>query len=127
MTHHTNTIITQIDNLLTNKFHDTITINKNFIYKKDYFYQIMTREDIQLMNKIPLDNIRKTLRKTVKPRYICPECDNTDIMKDKGEVICANCGLVLAGPYPYVGGVRIDFPCGYNALVSDKQENMDNI
>ena len=44
----------------------------------------------------------------------CPECGGEVeySSEDEDESYCTKCGLITSGSYPYVAGIRIDFPYG---------------
>ena len=44
----------------------------------------------------------------------CPECGGEVeySSEDEDEAYCTECGLVTSGSYPYVAGIRINFPHG---------------
>lgn len=49
-----------------------------------------------------------------QPLDTCPEC-GSEIKyssEDEDETYCTRCGLVTSGSYPYVAGIKIDFPHG---------------
>lgn len=77
----------------------------------------MCNKVISLMNKInPEDIVNSTVDVET---YKCPECKKYEKLRINGELICKNCGLVLAGPSYYVGIQRIDYPFGLNLFIDE--------
>lgn len=54
-------------------------------------------------------------RKRKKKEY-CPECFDKNLITDTthDEKYCETCGLVIQAPYPYVGGVHVEYPEPYD-------------
>ncbi len=65
---------------------------------------------LDLMNNIRIEDIFRDFSEDLK----CPECNSTETVTVKGELICKECGLVLSGPCEYVGGKKINLPYGLN-------------
>jgi transcription initiation factor TFIIB len=65
-----------------------------------------------------IDESRNGMETTVRPDLTCPECGSLDIIRDneKGEMICATCGLVLSDH-------RIDTGPEWRAFTSDERDS----
>ena len=72
---------------------------------------------IKFLNKYLNEDVTNTRRAKLHPNTekvgLCPECGaKTVIDKDKAEIYCKDCGLVVKASIPYVGNRIIKYPYG---------------
>ena len=68
---------------------------------------------IKLINRVDIENLGEKKNNNRK----CPECGSKENININSECVCAKCGLVLAGPNPYVGSEKIIYPYGLDLHV----------
>lgn len=72
---------------------------------------------IKFLNKYlneDVTNIRRAkLHRNKEKVGLCPDCGATTVIdKDKAEIYCKDCGLVVKASIPYVGNRIIKYPYG---------------